>query len=286
MSLARKSSFPHVIQQGLFGSSNKLSNKTNSLSLSTQVKLIVLAGLSYLQSAQAAYSDTTYALEPATNTNFQIDYNAAELPEMKSRLMEFCNMIIYSTPQAAYVHAATPQCESDTGVLGPMANVAVEAGKNITQSFMSCFGKGMQGMCDEYFDGQNNNTGSGASAMTTLIVIGSIFLVVASVVAIYACCNSNCRRRTSYNNDSYKPLDSVSVITTPTVPAVSSSNYSTFSSGNSSRYYNSYSSSTPVYTPPPVVVVVDTYPSRSSMPEPAPVVHHDHSHHSSVVWHP
>jgi hypothetical protein len=263
MSLARKNGVSTSMIQAFFGSLTR-SNK-HSLNLSTRVKLILLGSLGYLQTAQAAYSDTVYAQEPSSNTHFQIDFNAIELPEMKSRLMEFCNMILFDAPQALYAHASTPQCESDSGQMGPMANVAVEVGKNITQSFMSCFGNGMQGMCDEYFDRQETASAEDG-AIIAAIVLGSFILMCAIGIFVFLCCQRACRNREE--GRSILPFYSTGTKT----PSVSTSSYSTFSSGSRSNYSDSCSTSSPViYTPSPVIVVAE------------PV--HDHSHHSSVVWH-
>jgi len=162
--------------------------KKPNTNLLSKIYLAPFAMLSFLKQTASASSDNVYALEPGTNTQYSLNYETANFPSMRSDLIQYCNAIISSLPQAMYQHTSSPQCVSETGSLGPTIDLGIEVGKNLTRSFQVCLNQAMKQMCDEYYDAQDHNTGISTPA---IIVISCI----AGLICIGACIAVGCNKK-------------------------------------------------------------------------------------------
>lgn len=263
-------------------------NKTKSASVTIVTRLAVL--VAFLQHLQAMGNNVLYATENASGMNTRFDFNENDFPELQQNLAA-CNMTIYDrpvTPNATYVDESTIACHSRTNPLKPAIELFVQAGQNLTSSFVECFGSRIDGMCEDFYTrhpytqpvppyqhggGGNYDPGLSGLAIFGIVVGGIVFVSI--FAGIIACCCSK---------------GSNSALSSRTVPYDSSSdsNYSSYSrrSGSSYNYNSNYGSSYGTMWGPTSQPEPD-YTGYSSHSDSVPVdtSSSDTHHHSSDVSH-
>jgi hypothetical protein len=129
-----------------------LKQNTKSNNILSKLRLASFSLLTFLQQISAADAKTIYALDSNTNTNYLLNFSSDDFPHLKDEIIKYCNVILIDGPQAIYHYCSSPHCVSDTNPLTPMVNLNVEIGKNLTVAFQTCLNKGMQPLCEQYFD--------------------------------------------------------------------------------------------------------------------------------------
>jgi hypothetical protein len=181
---------PFVSLQGFFNSKSLKDDKlviVDRLSrLFSRIELAPFVILSFLEKVKAEEIQNLYALEPASGVHYLIQ--EADFPSLQSDLIKYCNTIFFDVAQAMYDLDSAAQCVSQDNQLGPLVNISVEVGKNLTLTFMNCLNSVLKPECDEYFSHHQQEEDSipkwGLAQTLTVAFCGAVALCA----CFYFCC--------------------------------------------------------------------------------------------------
>lgn len=196
-----------AVQQEKTNSRSSLLNRFWEILHSPQAPYFILAMMAQIVAVGA---DLIYP-QDSSGGEYKIDYDSGDFPSMRNMLQKYCNMVIFTSPQApSYTGATKPTCRK-ADVPGPQFKFYSTDGK-MPANIATCLKDAMQMMCTDYYNQHpSGSSDSSADGKTILIIL----LSIAGLVALGCCCYAmvqRCRNRDDYvSPPPYDPLDGAPV---------------------------------------------------------------------------
>lgn len=141
----------------------------------------------------SALQTTLFAKDPATNTEYKLEYDTADFPNLRSDLVTNLNAIISTYSYKYFNHVATPTCTLASGSYGPAIDLDVEYGRTLSLHFERGLNQILDVLCKEY-DATRAEFHLTPATLALLIAVGGIACMALCISA--SCDNRRINERT------------------------------------------------------------------------------------------